>query len=211
LYQPQTENWIEWAVPLDLSGFLTASLQFDHWYYFEPDFDFCKVQVSTDGGLNWEDLSGPFAGQDVGWGRGYGNLMPYCDSSDVRLRWLISTDETLNEQGWRIDNVKVLAADTFVYISPDVDVPREYALYSAFPNPFNAQLTVLLDLPHAIPTHVSLWDVNGRRVADLHSGPLAAGQHRLTWKAQPAQPSGIYLLRIEGDERVDVFKVLYLK
>jgi hypothetical protein len=211
LYQPQTENWIEWAVPLDLSGFLTASLQFDHWYYFEPDFDSCLVQVSTDGGQGWESFSGPFAGQDVGWGRAYGNLTPYCGESDVRLRWTISSDTTLNEQGWRIDDVVVLAADTVVYAPHSDDIPNDYTLYSAFPNPFNAELTVLLDLSHATPTHVSIWDVTGRCVSDLHKGLLVAGQHRLTWKAQSAQPSGIYLLRIEGDERVDVFKVLYLK
>ncbi|TKJ41137.1 hypothetical protein CEE37_05570 [candidate division LCP-89 bacterium B3_LCP] len=210
-YEPFSENWLEITTPFDLSSFVTASLSFVHWQYFEPGYDFGEVQVSTDGGGSWETLAGPFEDQDVGWGSCYTNLTPYCGSGDVRFRWLIFSDESLEEQGWRIDEVEVMAADTVVSVQPDTQIPHDYTLLSAFPNPFNAQLNLLISLPNPEYVGISLWDVSGRLVDQVYQGDLNSGQTRLTWKANMENPSGIYFLRLEDGSDVQIHKVLYLK
>lgn len=210
-YLPEVENWIEIAEPLNLSEAATASVRFQHWYYFEPGYDYAQVEVSTDQGDNWEVTAGPYWGQDIGWGTGYASLNDYCGLDDVRLRWLISTDASMNEQGWRIDNVEVAASDTLVSDTPAVQLPREYALYSVYPNPFNSSLTILLNLPYDQVTNVTVWDVAGRQVAEIYQGNLRKGQHRFTWTVPASQSSGIYLLKIDGPEKSEIRKVIYLK
>jgi len=210
-YESFSENWLEIATPFDLSSYVTASMKFAHWQYFEPGYDYGEVQVSTDGGTEWETLAGPFEDQDVGWGSCYANLSPYCGSGDVRFRWLIYSDENLEEQGWRIDEVEVLAADTVVAVPPEVEIPQDYTLLSAFPNPFNSQLNMLINLPYSEQIRISLWDVSGRLVDQIYQSEMNAGQTRLTWRASHENPSGIYFLRVERGEEVQVQKVLYLK
>lgn len=210
-YLPDVQNWIELAQPLDLANVATASLRFQHWYYFEPGYDYGQVEVSTDQGENWETIAGPFWGQDVGWETVYATLDPYCGLDDVRLRWLISTDVSMNEQGWRIDDVEIVSADTFVYAPPPIELPNTHALYSVYPNPFNSELTILLELPYEQLTKVTVWDIAGRKVDDIYDGRLIAGQHRLSWKAMEEQPSGVYLLRIESATKREIRKVVFLK
>ncbi len=210
-YLPEVENWIVLTDPLDLTDRATASLRFQHWYYFEPGGDSCQVEASTDGGSSWDVIAGPYWGQDIGWGAGYASLDPYCGMDNVLLRWKIETDESLEEQGWRIDDVEIFVADTAVYVEPVEDLPREYALYSVYPNPFNSQLSIRLDLPREEAMDITLWDIAGRKVAEIHEGALSAGQHCLGWKASPERPSGIYLLKISGESKQDIRKVLYLK
>lgn len=210
-YLPISDNWIELAVPLDLSDYATAALRFQHWYYFEPGYDYGLVEVSADGGSGWDPVAGPYDGQDIGWGTAYGNLDPYCGLDNVTLRWRITTDETLNEQGWRIDDVEIMASDTFFYAPPIAELPCTFALYSVYPNPFNSQLAILLDLPREQFTEVALWDIAGRLVAEIYNGQLTPGRNRLSWQAQSDLPSGIYLLRISGRAGTEIRKVLHLK
>ncbi|HEY3294097.1 MAG TPA: T9SS type A sorting domain-containing protein [bacterium] len=75
-------------------------------------------------------------------------------------------------------------------------LPREFALGS-FPNPFNPQTTLTLDVPFAARLHVDLYDVNGRLVRTLSHSLFTAGQHRLTVDGTQLA-SGVYFVRMEG-------------
>ncbi len=209
-YVANTMTWLEKSAPLDLSNAHTAALKFQHWYYLEPGYDSAVVQVSEDNGGSWQTLCGPFDLQDTGWETAYGNLNPYCGQNNVRLRWLLSTDGSLQEQGWRFDDVQILTADTTVAVLPD-PTPHRFSLIQAYPNPFNSQLAILLDLPQSQEIQLSLWDIAGRQVANLHSGLLAQGLHRLAWLAPAHQATGLYLLRFQHGDKTDIRKILYLK
>ena len=75
------------------------------------------------------------------------------------------------------------------------------------PNPFSSALTVPLAMAEAGPVTVEVLDALGRRVATLWDGPLAAGAHRLTWRAAGAAP-GAYLVRIAAGARVETRRVV---
>ncbi|MFH1863271.1 MAG: M14 family zinc carboxypeptidase [bacterium] len=210
-YLSISENWIELAQPLDLSDYPTASLRFQHWYYFEPGYDSAQVQVSSNGGTNWFTVAGPYYGQDVGWGTGYVNLDPYCGNDNVRIRFLISTDENTNEQGWRIDHVEVMTADTVVAVGPTVSPPRDFTVTAIFPNPFNAELNLQFTLPQQESVEITLWDLAGREIARLADALFTVGSHRLSWRPEFQRSSGLYFLRIRTADRTEIRKVMYLK
>ncbi|HEY3293937.1 MAG TPA: M20/M25/M40 family metallo-hydrolase [bacterium] len=80
----------------------------------------------------------------------------------------------------------------------------------AYPNPFNNDVTLSYELPVAGTVHLSVFDIMGRRVADLVSRPFSAGTQRAVWSPQRAA-SGIYLVRLDTDHDTITQKILYLR
>ncbi|TMQ72540.1 MAG: hypothetical protein E6K80_02525 [Candidatus Eisenbacteria bacterium] len=80
------------------------------------------------------------------------------------------------------------------------DVPvRALAFLAPRPNPLSAGCTVGFDLPRPADAELAIFDLGGRRVATLSSGPQDAGRHLLRWDAKDASGTrvgaGIYLAR----------------
>lgn len=77
--------------------------------------------------------------------------------------------------------------------------PQSVRLHTPHPNPAQDRATVTFDVAEAGPVRVEVLDVLGRSVALLADGPVAAGEHTLTWEAGTL-PSGLYLVRLStGD------------
>jgi hypothetical protein len=77
-------------------------------------------------------------------------------------------------------------------------LPRAVELGPAYPNPATGEvrIDILLDAPRAVL--LELYDLYGRRVAQLHEGPLSAGRHTIRWSAA-GLPSGLYLHVLRTD------------
>ena len=77
----------------------------------------------------------------------------------------------------------------------------------AWPNPFNPHVTIAFQMAEAGPARLAIYDLSGRRVADLVEGGLAAGEHEATWdgrdEAGESVASGIYLARLITRRGVD--------
>jgi hypothetical protein len=81
--------------------------------------------------------------------------------------------------------------------------PFSFALEQNYPNPFNATTQIRFTLPGSAVVHLTVYDVLGREVKALHSGPYPAGSFSTTWDgtnhrgAQMA--SGVYFYRMEAE------------
>jgi hypothetical protein len=64
-----------------------------------------------------------------------------------------------------------------------------------YPNPFRASSRISFSIQHSGNTELSVFDIQGRRIAVLVNGYLSAGEHR-TQFSPPAGAKGIYLLRL---------------
>ncbi|MCB2213077.1 T9SS type A sorting domain-containing protein [bacterium] len=78
------------------------------------------------------------------------------------------------------------------------DIPDEFELGTAYPNPFNATTTISLKLPVSQQVTVTLFDVTGRQVKTVRDGVLSAGNHRIDVDAH-GLATGVYLLRAQTD------------
>ena len=76
----------------------------------------------------------------------------------------------------------------------DHGLPTVFALHQNYPNPFNPSTRLEYDLPEAGDVSLVLYDVLGRRVAELAGSHQVAGYHSVTWNASN-QASGVYLAR----------------
>jgi hypothetical protein len=89
-------------------------------------------------------------------------------------------------------------------------LPTVFALYAAYPNPFNPATTFDFDLPHTGRVRLDVFDVLGRRVATLLDDELPAGRHSTVWNASGVA-SGVYFARLNTDTESATRKVVLLK
>lgn len=94
-------------------------------------------------------------------------------------------------------------------------VPGSFALIGNYPNPFNANTEIRLQLAKAGPVALNIYDVQGRLVRGLWSGLLAAGAHQLSWdgrdEAGRAAATGIFLYRLQSVGQSETRKMLLLR
>ena len=100
-------------------------------------------------------------------------------------------------------------------VSKAVALPADFALYPAYPNPFNAEVALSFDLPKEVAVALVLYDALGRPVRDLVDGPLGAGRYRLVWDGRDqggrAVASGIYFYRLVADSFVAVGRLALVR
>ena len=100
--------------------------------------------------------------------------------------------------------------DTVTDVEGGADVPEAFHLLPAHPNPFNPRTVLTLTVGTPQRATVGVYDVLGREVKRLHEGPISAGEHRFTFDAA-GLPSGTYLVRAQGETRLDVQTVTLVK
>ncbi len=89
-------------------------------------------------------------------------------------------------------------------------LPSEYVLESNYPNPFNPTTLIRYALPQRAPVRLSVYDVQGRRVAVLVALEQPAGWHEVRFEAG-ALPSGVYFYRLEAGAFREVRQMLLLR
>jgi len=146
------------------------------------------VYVTYDSGLNWEAL---------------GEGLPSASVFDLHL----------------VEETRTLVAGThgrsmYTYeLGPYSDVPGgsvtkilpEEITIQAYPNPFNAFTTVVINLPETSDVHIEIIDLLGRRVSSLCNESLSAGKHSFTWNGSDSDgntlASGMYILKVISDQK----------
>ena len=82
----------------------------------------------------------------------------------------------------------------------------------AFPSPAAGPMGITLDVPRSGRVEVGVYDVAGRLVKSLVSGPLPAGAHRLTWDGSGATSgSGVYFIRLRAGDEQAIEKVVRVR
>jgi hypothetical protein len=82
-------------------------------------------------------------------------------------------------------------------------LPTEFRLAQNYPNPFNAKtlISYSLDKPGAV--ELAVYDLAGRKVANLYSGTQDAGNYQIIWDGTNDNgivvSSGIYFYRLDVD------------
>ena len=93
--------------------------------------------------------------------------------------------------------------------------PALTRLAGVWPNPFNPQTTVSFSVGKPQQVAIRVYDLTGRRVAELADRPFGAGTHQVRWDGQDAQgrqaASGAYLVRLETEEVVRGRKILLVR
>ena len=103
-----------------------------------------------------------------------------------------------------------------VSISPDAGtLPEQFALYPAYPNPFNPTTTLRYVLPEDALVNITIYDMMGRVVKTLINDQQTVGSRSLQWNATNNTGSpvsaGIYLYMIQAGDFRQTRKMVLLK
>jgi len=91
-----------------------------------------------------------------------------------------------------------------------IEIPKEFALLGAYPNPFNAVSVLSYQLPVASHVSLKVFDMTGRLVAELANGWKDAGVYQNTFDAS-GLASGIYVYRLTAGSFNSTGKMVLLK
>lgn len=109
---------------INLSSLNGPVLSFWTKFEIEDEWDCGKVQISTNGGTNWVNLTGQYTtaasgkgtqvpagspiydGAQTNWVNEVIDLSPYS-SNQIKLRFELKTDGSVNKDGWYIDDIGI--------------------------------------------------------------------------------------------------------
>ncbi len=95
------------------------------------------------------------------------------------------------------------------------DKVKTFRVSGFYPNPFNPTASIEYRIPAQSRVMLDIYDVLGRKVANLEDRILAAGSHVTTWNGRDScgslLGSGVYLYRLRAGEFMSSGKVMLLR
>jgi hypothetical protein len=105
-------------------------------------------------------------------------------------------------------NITIVIADV---VAVDATfVPTEYKLHPPYPNPFNPDVNITVDIPEEAHTRIAILNLRGQEVTVLENSRLRPGRYEQVWHAQD-YPSGLYFVRVRSAQFESVQKISLLK
>ena len=89
-------------------------------------------------------------------------------------------------------------------------LPTEFGLAQNVPNPFNPTTEIRYQVPAASHVELAVYDALGRKVQVLVDGLVQGGYRTVVWDAKEAA-SGVYLVRMEAGDFVEVRKMVLIR
>lgn len=93
---------------------------------------------------------------------------------------------------------------------PEPTLPSRFDGLENYPNPFNPSTTIEFHISKEGRTTLTVFDLQGKKVATLFEGHMGAGTHSVRWNAQ-GFAAGMYLARLFAGGTVVTQKLLLVK
>ena len=117
-----------------------------------------------------------------------------------------NVDKFSTSDDYRIETVLIANSSELI----DVNMPSEYSLSHAYPNPFNNSTNIDFNIPNDANVTVQIYNLLGKEVATLIDSRMDAGYHHLIWDANSIA-SGIYFIHMNSNNFTQTEKIILLK
>lgn len=91
-----------------------------------------------------------------------------------------------------------------------ISLPADFSVSAAYPNPFNPEASVKIELAHSSRVRVTMHDVLGRQVELIADRQVPAGNHTVRVNGQ-SLASGSYWLNVSVDNMSNTQRIILLK
>lgn len=152
------------------------------------NYDACYAQ-SLDRGAHWSDVE--VLGSDPGNAT---RPVIAVNGEAVHVMWLENQGGTENVYYRRNPSRNI----TGIHAS-DVADTRDFGIRTVYPHPVRNNARITYTLAQAAMVRVAVYDMLGRRVADLYEGVQTAGTHSVSWYPR-GLPRGGYLCRMTAGD-----------
>ena len=95
-----------------------------------------------------------------------------------------------------------------------IDLPKLFEMKQNYPNPFNPNTIIELSIPKYQHVSLFIYNILGRHIRTLHSGPLRAGIHEISWDGRSDNgakvSSGIYFYQLNAGNFIETKKMILM-
>ncbi|MCX6132215.1 MAG: T9SS type A sorting domain-containing protein [Ignavibacteriales bacterium] len=95
----------------------------------------------------------------------------------------------------------IVGEPTLVRSEAEKNLPTEIKVGPNYPNPFNPETIIPIELPKTMDVKIVVYDILGRAVKTLYDRMMESGRHYVRWNGRDEQQrklaSGVYLFRVE--------------
>jgi hypothetical protein len=85
----------------------------------------------------------------------------------------------------------------------DKEIPKEFVLYSNYPNPFNPSTNIKFSVMQPTTTRLVVYNVLGEKIRDLVNNFFNPGTYSVQWNGlnddSHSVPSGVYFVKMTTD------------
>ncbi|MCD6115831.1 T9SS type A sorting domain-containing protein [bacterium] len=89
-------------------------------------------------------------------------------------------------------------------------VPKSFALYNNYPNPFNAKTVIKYDVPVSAKVNISVYNTLGRKVGEIINELQQPGVYKFEWDGDHF-PTGVYFIVMQSGSYRKVQRMILLK
>ena len=102
-----------------------------------------------------------------------------------------------------------------IKISTGSQLPKEYALYENYPNPFNPTTTIKYSIKENIWVKLIIYNVMGQVVRTLVDETKPSGVYMVKWDGRNENSemvsSGVYFYRLEAGKFIDTNRMMFVR
>jgi hypothetical protein len=90
------------------------------------------------------------------------------------------------------------------------EFPEDFNLGTIYPNPFNPSTNISYSVPDYSHISISVYDIQGKEIEKIVNESKESGNYNITWSPN-SLPSGVYFVKMNSLEGIQVKKILLLK
>jgi hypothetical protein len=202
-YRNNTNSYLRSRFSIDLSGSTAANFSFWWRGLIESNHDTLFVEVSTDGGNNWNRLPQFISASGFSFAQYNASLAAYLGNADVRVQFHFKSDASGRREGIYIDDIAISGITTGIE-DGIVTLPDAISLAQNYPNPFNPSTKISFFMLGPGKAELAVFDLLGRQIRSLVRADMAAGEHQITWDGRDNSgadvASGVYVYRLRAGD-----------
>ena len=164
----------------------------------------CSVYISTSdtNRTSFTQLLGTIAPSNENWNDYYYSLRPYKNQNVYLGIFYNQTNGYITLDDIQVTRPKVLT-------SLENEVPENFDMIQAYPNPFNPISTISYRLSSGSTVKLNIFNINGRLIETLTNKYHEAGVYTINWNAA-SLPSGIYFCTLSTNGLIQESQKLLL-
>lgn len=196
-----------------------ANIRFSVVQWFEDDGDTVFFEIKEGNG-DWEALT-TFSGTAlVFWTEYSFDLTPYCgighEPVNIRFRLKTNSQSSTSRIGVLIDKIQVLTDAAASGIDgQSLASPMKFRLNNAYPNPFNATVTLPFEIPRSGKVELLIYDILGKEIYRQNQSYTQPGDYIMQWNGRSNSgqilPTGLYFIKMTFDNQTFHRKIMLLK
>ena len=208
-YANNSNNNLTLSNSLNLLTAEHPRVEFAARWALEENYDYARIEISSNGGSSWIALSGDhtvnvngqpgYTNIGEGWVKESIDISSYI-SSQVKFRFRLTSDGGLNTDGFYFDDFRVVDYKTPIVstIGENDIVISKFEVSQNYPNPFNPSTTITYNLPEKSYVNIYVVNVLGEKISTLVNTFQNAGKKKVYWNGKNSNNenvvSGLYFI-----------------